>query len=114
MTTALRLWLNDERPAPKGWIRAHTAEEAIQILRTGYVAEASIDHDLGKDKTGYDVLCWIEERVSRPGFEPPILHVHSANPPGRARMQAAIIAIAKIAAQTKAADACHSEGEGEK
>lgn len=91
----MRIYLDDERPAPQGWIRVRWPDEAIALLETGDVAELSLDHDLGDDQrgTGYDVLLWIEERVVRDGFIPPILHVHSANPAARLRMQAAIAAI---------------------
>ncbi len=95
----MRIYLDDERPAPQGWIPVRWPDEAIALLETGDVVELSLDHDLGDDQrgTGYDVLLWIEERVIHDGFVPPILHVHSANPPARRRMQAAIEAIASRA-----------------
>jgi hypothetical protein len=55
------VWLDDVRPAPRGWRRARTPDEAINLLRTGRVTELSLDHDLGlitegREATGYDVL----------------------------------------------------------
>jgi hypothetical protein len=45
-----KLWLNDIRPPWKyGCIGRHwakTAQEAIDVLKTGKVEEASLDHDL--------------------------------------------------------------------
>jgi Cyclic-phosphate processing Receiver domain len=61
--------------------------DTIELLKTGKVEELSLDHDLGtvdeagRESTGYDVLLWIEEQVALHGLVPPVLHVHSANPP---------------------------------
>jgi hypothetical protein len=95
----MKLWLDDIRTPPdESWLWAKTADEAIRILAAGEVAEASLDHDLGvvvdgREATGYDVLAWIEEKVAVDGFVPPLLKVHSANPPARRRMEQAIAAI---------------------
>jgi hypothetical protein len=43
----IKLWLDDRRPAPSGWIHAFTIAGAQDLLRTGLVDEASLDHDLG-------------------------------------------------------------------
>lgn len=85
----MKLYLDDERPAPEGWCRCYTAEECMKILAdpTAEVQVLSLDHDLGTDKTGYDVLCWIEEQVFVYDYEPPpIILLHTANPVGRQRM----------------------------
>ncbi len=94
-TAALRVYLDDERPTPAGWTRVYWPQEAIALLRTGRVAQISLDHDLGDDArgTGYDVIAWIEHAVIAEGFRPPRIAVHSANPPARQRMQAGIDAI---------------------
>lgn len=83
------LWLDDERTPPTHadsgvvWTWAKTYEAALEYLQTGNVVFASLDHDLAdehyqeffksvqegrqvdtsscKEKTGYDVLCWMEE-----------------------------------------------------
>lgn len=102
MTHELKLWLDDERPAPAGWTLAKTAADAIDLLRSGDVSEVSPDHDLGDDiaGTGYDVLNWLEREVVERGFRAPIMHVHTANPPARMRMLAAVAAISRLAAKT--------------
>ena len=86
----MKLYLDDEREAPEGWVRVRWPEEAIELLKTGHVTEVSLDHDLGDDEhgSGYDVVLWIEEAVARGGFVPPRIEVHSANPPARAKMDA--------------------------
>ncbi len=95
------LWLDDIRePWKFGFVGAtwvKTAQEAIDLLRTGRVTYASLDHDLSDEHypwncqdmrlcegTGYDVVCFLEKN---PEFWPPEgCGVHSANPAGKARM----------------------------
>lgn len=89
------IWLDDVRPAPDGWVRCWTATEAINALIKGDVAIISLDHDLGDGGymqdhpgTGYDVLCWMEEKkFNDPSWVVPIIKIHSANPVGVARMK---------------------------
>ena len=96
----MKVWLDDERREPEGWVRARTSAEAITLLISGSVVEISLDHDLGDDAagTGYDVVAWIERAVFERGFQPPTIYVHSANPPARKRMLAAVEAIQRLAA----------------
>ena len=42
----MRVWLDDQRAAPEGWVHVRTPEEAIELLRGGEVEELSLDHDL--------------------------------------------------------------------
>lgn len=93
----MKVYLDDERVAPQGWVQVRWPDEAIELLKTGEVRDLSLDHDLGDDKrgTGYYVLLWIEEQVMCRQFIPPSMHVHSANPAARLRMEAAIVAIMK-------------------
>lgn len=91
----MRVYLDDERITPEGWVRVYWPDEAIALLESGEVAQISLDHDLGDDErgTGYDVIVWIEEAVVTRGFQPPAISVHSANPSARLRMEAGIRAI---------------------
>jgi hypothetical protein len=96
----MKVWLDDERAAPDGWIPVRSPEEAIMLLRTGEVTELSLDHDLGlatsdRERTGYDVLLWLEEAVVTESWRGPLpaIHVHSANPVGRKKMAQAVEAI---------------------
>lgn len=87
----MKVYLDDERETPDGWWRTYTVAETIRALQTLRVTELSLDHDLGlPDEDGYDVLLWIEEEVVRNGYKPPIIHVHTANPPARKRMLMAV------------------------
>lgn len=92
MLCNMKVYLDDERSTPDGWVRVYWPEEAIDLLKTGEVTEISLDHDLGDDEhgTGYDVVLWIEEAVFIDGFEPPIIYVHSANSSARAKMELGI------------------------
>lgn len=93
----MKVFLDDERMTPKGWVRVYWPDEAITLLETNNVVEVSLDHDLGDDVrgTGYDVLLWIEEAVALGDFEPPAMYVHSANSSARVKMESAIAAIKK-------------------
>jgi hypothetical protein len=90
------LWLDDIRNpfhhGAIGAVWAKTYEEAIELLQSGEVTIASLDHDLNMDQTmgvdnkehtGYDVLVWMELNDVWPinGVQ-----VHSQNPSGRIRM----------------------------
>jgi hypothetical protein len=108
------LWLDDIRTAPPGWIHVRTDQEARAYLARGVVRRASLDHDLGACQsclggrsperwleemqfqsmpncehfgTGYTLVCWMEETGHWPVEKP---YVHSRNPAGRMKMQAAI------------------------
>ncbi len=95
----MRVYLDDERTTPGGWVRAYWPEQAIALLETGQVEEISLDHDLGDDArgTGYDVVLWVEEAVALRGFVPPKMSVHSANSSARQKMQAGIDSIENLA-----------------
>ncbi len=95
----MRVFLDDERAAPDGWVRVRGPDEAIASLETGGGTALSLDHDLGDDArgTGYDVVLWIEEAVATRGFKPPAIRVHSANSSAREKMEAGIAAIERLA-----------------
>jgi hypothetical protein len=99
----VRVFLDDVRDAPAGWVRTQTPEETIELLATGEVTELSLDHDLGLDtpeaeRTGYTVLAWLEREIGegRWTFPLPGFTIHSANPPGVIRMQRAIDSIHRL------------------
>ncbi len=94
----MKVFLDDERKAPEGWVRVRWPEEAIELLQNGQVEEISLDHDLGDDEhgTGYDVILWIEEAVALRNFKAPVISVHSANSSARQKMESGIIKIRKL------------------
>ncbi|MFG6459068.1 cyclic-phosphate processing receiver domain-containing protein [Roseateles sp. BYS96W] len=95
----MRIYLDDERRTPPGWVRVYWPDEAIALLETGKVDESGLDHDLGDDArgTGYDVVLWVEEAVALRRFRPPKRVVHSANSSARQKMLAGIAAIEALA-----------------
>ncbi len=96
----MKLWLDDDlvhRVAPEGWTHVQTVEEAMAHLEFDFVTHLSLDHDLGENqKTGYDLVTWIEERYFLHDIKPPEMTIHSANPVGRDNMQAAIRNINRV------------------
>lgn len=94
----MKVWLDDLRPAPEGYIRVYWPEQAIGLLKTGKCTHLSLDHDLGNDAkgTGYDVLLWIEQSTMLENFKPPIITIHSANISARQKMNMAIDKIERI------------------
>ena len=85
---------------PKGFthhcVNIHQAINLFQDLKSGVfnqVEYISFDHDLGeKQDTGYDLATWIEKKVYLGKMKPPRWSIHSANPVGRKRIKAAMIA----------------------
>lgn len=103
---SVRMWLDDVRPAPDGWTHVRTCDEAIALLRTGTVDEASLDHDLGHceacdgcrgvqrdpcpcacHRSGTFLVNWMACEGVWPATKP---RVHSANPVGAERMRQTI------------------------
>lgn len=92
----MRVFLDDIRTPdwigldPDKWIVVKTAEEAISLLETGEVTAVHLDHDLGTEKTGYDVILWIEEKVfTDESFVLPLIYIHTANPSAGLKMEKA-------------------------
>lgn len=101
-TTHLRLWVDDERPAPPGWTWAKDYTSALLYLAGKKLTAISLDHDLGekdlislknphnpeeeavpRPATGYDIATYLVEN----SLSPDILNVHSMNPVGAKAMQ---------------------------
>lgn len=65
----MRVFLDDMRDTPPGWVRTFTPEETIDLLETGEVTEVSLDFDLGLEepdieRNGYTVLAWLEREIA--------------------------------------------------
>jgi hypothetical protein len=98
----VKLYLDDERACPEGWVLVKTAEEAILMLDTQDVEEISLDHDLGDtdhdpEWTGYTVLQHIESKVVwDDSYLPPKIKIHTANTGARPKMEAARTSIERF------------------
>ena len=88
----MKLYLDDKREAPVGWVRVDNVKDCITILTKCNVIQLSLDHDLGTidGSNGYDVLLWLEQNL---WAVPNHILIHSANPPARDRMLAAVKSI---------------------
>lgn len=94
----IKLFLDDVRPAPEGWMLVTNVEDAKLVLMKYRVTHLSLDHDLGENvQSGYDLVKWIEERYFVQDIRPPEMTIHSANPVGRQNMQRAINAMVRLA-----------------
>lgn len=75
----MRLWVDDLRPAPDGWMWAKTSAEAIDLMCSRRIEAVSLDHDLGGDDTTRPLVMWMCSHEMWPA----VVHVHTANPVGR-------------------------------
>jgi hypothetical protein len=97
----MKVYLDDERPIPEGWVGVLWPDEAIRLLETGQVTDLSLDHDLGDDArgTGYTVILWLEEAVALRGFKPPRITIHTSNASARDKMEAGVRSMQRLAEQ---------------
>jgi hypothetical protein len=114
----MKLWLDDCRPAPEGWVRATTTKQAKDLAEKNIIEEMSLDHDLGTaemceecsrrfdSETEYEdpgeCRCACHRELAPTGYDfvkwmletgkwpttKPV--VHSANPVGAGNMRAVI------------------------
>ncbi|MBO5327606.1 MAG: hypothetical protein J6B04_00365 [Clostridia bacterium] len=86
----MKIWLDDVRPAPKGYILCKSVNEAIAAILQAEKAGDCIDvidcdHDLGDyfedGGDGIKLLDWLAERST---FYP--VELHTMNPVGRDNM----------------------------
>lgn len=79
----MRLWVDDERPAPDGsWTWAKTARDAFALWSDHEIAELSLDHDLGDGGDTRELALSILGMAHAGQRQPPRWYVHSANPVG--------------------------------
>ncbi len=85
----MRLFVDDVRAAPHGWVTVRTAEDAIRMLATFDVEEVSLDHDAGRKDTFQPVAYYIAARFGGcPIVDIPKVTIHSNNYPGSRTMKA--------------------------
>lgn len=63
---------------------ARSYKEGIEYLKASRWDILYLDHDLGCKKTGYDILCWLEEHPEKLPLD---ISFVTSNPVGRERMQ---------------------------
>lgn len=72
----MKLWVDDERPAPDGWVWSKTVENTIDTLQLGGAEEMSLDYVLGRGKTAMDILEWMRDHLAQ---WPRVIHAHSSS-----------------------------------
>lgn len=86
-----KIWLDDVRPAPEGYVHCHSVKEAMLKIILSEAADVKIelidcDHDLGdyaaQGGDGIKLIDWLAERKT---FYP--IQLHTQNPVGRETMQ---------------------------
>lgn len=80
----MRVWLDDTRPAPRGWHWVTSVDDVVALLQQGRVTELSLDFNLTQtdpSNDGADVLQWLVDHEEIPL---PVIHAHTANPWGGA------------------------------
>jgi hypothetical protein len=81
----MKIWLDDIRQAPEGYIWCKRVNEAISVMSND-VTELHLDHDLGDyANDGGDAICLLDWCIEHEIF--PNVILHTANPVGRANMQ---------------------------
>lgn len=71
----MKLWVDDQRPAPDGWVLARTVTDAVRLLANAQgVEEISLDHDIACTSRRGD-LVW-EAHASEETFEPVAYYIH--------------------------------------
>lgn len=89
----MKLYLDDVRTPPEGWILVSNIETMAFLVSTEDVTHISLDHDLGNtdpDNTGYDFMLWLEREVFLGSYNNhpfPLVTFHTENPVGRANMK---------------------------
>lgn len=98
----MKLFVDDIRnPPDMTWCVVRTFEGAITYLKHNVVEVISLDHDLGKRKSGYDIAKWIEEQVFLHQIQAPEILCHSQNPVGKKNILAVGEAIERFLFSSK-------------
>lgn len=75
----MKLWVDDERPAPEGWTWVKTVDEATQALTDNEVTDLSLDYALANWEDGAMVLAWLGSHPDRYPSETVVPHSGSAS-----------------------------------
>lgn len=87
----MKLWVDDLRPVPEGYMGARSVNEAIALITEAEskgmeIEVLDLDHDLGDFAAdGGDAIKLLDWLAERETFYP--VEIHTANPVGRANME---------------------------
>jgi len=79
----MNLFLDDSRPAPRGFRPVRTVRECIRALNGGNIRVISLDYNLGADQPKGIAVA---RHMVRKGIFPPVIIIHSNSPLGRMKM----------------------------
>ena len=80
----INIFLDDLRDYPNDFVVARNYRDCIDLLNNNRVKIMTFDHDLGEEKTGYDVAKYIVEMgIENSDFWPQLIYIHTSNPVGR-------------------------------
>lgn len=91
MRRAVKIWVDDIRPVPKGYEGTKSVNETIALIEEietegGEVELLDLDHDLGDyAQYGGDAIKILDYLAERETYYP--IAIHTANPVGRANME---------------------------
>ena len=91
----MKIWLDDLRPVPNGYMGAKSVNEAMALIQQAeakrdVIELLDLDHDLGDYyHDGGDAIKLLDWLVERETFYP--VAIHTANPVGRANMERMIM-----------------------
>ena len=87
----MKIWIDDVRPAPPGYIHIESVSEAIEFVRRNYasIELLDIDHDAGDFASqGGDYVKLLDFLEAEYGDRMSIpVHLHSMNPVGISNMR---------------------------
>lgn len=99
----MKIYLDDERDPPEGWLLVRTPTSFITLLdywieegKWDEVEAISFDHDLGyfkrngEEVTGNDCLLHIEKKIIENNLKVPELYIHTSNPSAKNKMLMAV------------------------
>ncbi len=84
MAMGAKLFLDDIRPCPQGYILVRNYKDCITLLENGIFELLSLDYSLGGYHTGYDVLTWLNAHREH---LPQKFRIHSTHPYGEQLMR---------------------------
>ena len=56
----MKVWLDDERPAPDGWAHVATPTAMVDLLSTRQVEEISLRLDTAPEQAGLTIALWLK------------------------------------------------------
>ena len=80
----MKIWLDDIRPAPNGYIHCHSVNEAIELIKNAKepIEQLDLDHDLGDYAfDGGDGIKLLDYLAETEQYYP--VKLHTMNPVGR-------------------------------